>query len=184
MTRRPMTRTVVTLAAATLVAAGFAATTPASAAKAKSYSAPFTVGADGGDQWSYHSASKDGMVTVGRVYPVPGVINCTKGGPYARLDVTHKATSAVRKVVVSYTNAAVDNFTFAMVSLRDSNGHWYGTKTIRGFVAGSGTITLTPDQPQGHFPRRLTVEFGLQQSSACPNADVGTISFTKVEVFS
>jgi hypothetical protein len=184
MIASPVRRAVRLLAVASLLAVGVVSAPSASAGSAKSYSAPFTVGANGGDQWSYHSASKDGTVTVGRVYPIPGAINCTKGGPYARLFITHKATRPVSKIVASYTNAAVDNFTFVQLSLRDAAGHWYGTKTVRGFVQGSGTVVLRPDHPQGRFPRSLTVEFGLQQSSACPNADAGTITFTKVQVFS
>ena len=172
------------LAVAVAAAAGLTAAVPADAAKAKTYQAPFHVAAQGGDQWSYHSADAQGTVTVGRVYVVPGVINCTKGGPFARLSITHKATAPVRKVVVSYDNAAVDNFTFAMVSLRDRAKHWYGTTTARGFLTGAGSITLVPDRPQGPMPRKLTVEFGLQQSSACPSGDVGTIHFTGVQVFS
>jgi hypothetical protein len=170
-----------------LLATAAALTTaiPASAAPtAKSYQAPFHVGASGGDQFSYHNASSDGTVTVARIYPIPGVINCAKGGPYAKLLVSHKATKPVRKIVVSYDSAAVDNFTFVMLGLRDAQRHWYGSTTVRGFVSGSGTVTLVPDRPQGHFPRVLTIEFGLQQSSACPNADAGSIKFTKVEVLS
>jgi hypothetical protein len=153
---------------------------PADAAKAKTYSAPFKAGPAGGDSFSYHSADSSGTVTVGRVYPVPGVINCTKGGPYAKLTVPVRGPAT--KVVVSYDNAAIDNFTFAMVGLHDSKGNWFGTKQLRGFITGSGDITLLPDGGQGRGP--LTVEFGLQQSSACPNADAGTIHFSEVQVFS
>jgi len=173
------------LAAASVAAAGLVVAAPADAAKdkGKSYAAPFKVGPSGGDSFSYHSAASDGTVTVGRVYPIPGAINCTKGGPYAKLLVTPKTTKQVRKVVVSYDSAAVDNFTFVMVSLRDTRGNWFGTKTVRGFVQGSGQVTLQPDrQARGTGP--LVVEFGLQQSSACPNADAGTLHFTKVQVFS
>lgn len=180
----PIRRRAVALAAATAAGASLALLPPATAAPAKSYDAPFTVGPAGGDQWSYHSAGTDGTVTVARVYPVPGLINCTKGGPYAKLLVPFRASRPVRKVVVSYDSAAVDNFTFAMVSLRDRRGHWYGTTTDRGLVAGSGRITLVPDRPQGRLPRAMVVEFGLQQSSACPNADAGTIHFTRVEISS
>lgn len=166
-------------------AAAALAVVPASAAPggARSYKAPFKVGPSGGDNFSYHDASTDGTVTVARVYPIPGAINCTKGAPYAKLQVPLKATKPVRKVVVSYDNAAVDNFTFAMVGLRDDE-QWFGSTTVRGLVSGSGSITLHPDGGQGPFPHRLTVEFGLQQSSACPNADAGTVQFTKVAVFS
>lgn len=176
-------RVVVVVAIASTLAAVVPASAAPSKASTKTYQAPFKVGTTGGDSFSYHSASSDGTVTVGRVYPIPGAINCTKGGPWAMLYVDHKATRPVHKVVVSYTSAAVDNFTFALVSLRDpAHNAWYGTKSVRGVVTGSGTITLKPDGGQGHFPRTLRVQFGLQQSSACPNADAGTIQFTKVQV--
>jgi hypothetical protein len=173
--------------AATLAAAvALTAVVPATAAPGSAttdYKAPFKVGSTGGDSFSYHSASSDGTVTVGRVYPIPGAINCTKGGPWASLYVDHKATGPVHKVVVSYTNAAIDNFTFALLSLRDpKKNQFYGTTSLRGVLTGSGTITLKPDSGQGPFPRTLRIQFGLQQSSACPNADAGTIQFTKVQV--
>jgi hypothetical protein len=184
MTGRGMLRVGRGLVAIATVTA-LASVVPADAAPAggKSYAAPFKVGTSGGDSFSYHNASSDGTVTVGRVYPIPGAINCTKGGPWAMLYVDHKATKPVHKVVVSYSSAAVDNFTFALVSLRDpKHDQWYGTTSARGFIAGSGTITLKPDKGQGSFPRTLRIQFGLQQSSACPNADAGTIQFTKVQV--
>ena len=172
--------------AAVAATATLAAVVPASAAPAsggKTYQAPFKVGTTGGDSFSYHNASSDGTVTVGRVYPIPGAINCTKGGPWAMLYVDYKATKPVHKIVVSYDSAAVDNFTFVLVSLRDvKKDAWYGTKEVRGVLTGSGTVTLKPDAGQGPFPRSLRVQFGLQQSSACPNADAGTIQFTKVQV--
>jgi hypothetical protein len=174
------------LAAAGVAAVGLVVAAPADAAKdkgnGKSYAAPFKVGAGGGDSFSYHSASDDGTVTVARAYPLIGAINCTKGGPYATLLVKHHATKPVHKVVVSYESAALDNFTFIMVGLHDTKDNWYGTKQVRGFVTGSGKVVLVPDRPQGAFPRTLIVEFGLQQSSACPNVDAGTIRFTKVQV--
>jgi hypothetical protein len=173
------------LAAAGVAALGLVVAAPADAAKdkGKSYTAPFTVGAGGGDSFSYHSASDDGSVTVARAYPLAGAINCTKGGPYATLLVKHHATKPVRKVVLSYDSAAVDNFTFIMLGLHDTKGHWYGTTQQRGFVTGSGKAVLVPDR-QAPGARTLVVEFGLQQSSACPNVDAGTVHFTKVQVFS
>jgi len=158
---------------------------PADAATKHTYSAPFKLGPAGGDQFSYHSATSDGTVTVGRVYPIPGVINCTKGAPYAKLLVQFRATRAVHKVVATFDSAAVDPFTFVQLGLRDTHKgdhHWYGLKTERGAVTGSGTLTLKPYMAEGPFPRVLVVEFGLQQSSACPNADFGTIHFSKIEV--
>ncbi len=173
--------------AGSVAVAGVMTSWPASAAShgSRTYQAPFKLGPSGGDQFSYHNASTDGSVTVGRAYPIPGAINCVKGAPYAKLQVPITVTKQVRKVVASYDSSAIDNFTFAMVGLRDKSlNRWYGTKTDRGFVTGSGTITLKPDRQQGEFPRKLTVEFGLQQSSACPNVDAGTMHFTSIQVFS
>jgi len=179
-------RLTVRTAVAVVVAATIAGVVPASAAPTaggKTYSAPFKVGSSGGDSFSYHSASEDGTVTVGRVYPIPGAINCTKGGPFAMLYVDYKASKPVHKIVVNYDSAAVDNFTFAVVSLRDMKHEvYYGTKEVRGVITGAGKITLKPDAKQGQFPRTLRVQFGLQQSSACPNADAGSLQFTKVQV--
>jgi hypothetical protein len=178
---------VVRLLAAVGSAVALVAAMPADAApaKAKAYAAPFKLGPSGGDQFSYHSATADGTVTVARVYPVPGAINCTKGAPYAKLLVQFRATHAVHKVVATYDSAVVDPFTFVQLALRDAkkgNHDWYGLKTVRGAVTGSGTVTLKPYMPEGPFPKVLVVEFGLQQSSACPNADEGTIHFSKIEV--
>jgi len=178
---------VVRLLAAVGCAVALVAAMPADAApaKARSFGAPFKIGPSGGDSFSYHSATSDGTITVARVYPIPGAINCTKGAPYAKLLVQFRATHAVRKVVATYDSAAIDPFTFIQVGLRDaakSNHHWYGLKTVRGAVTGSGTVTLKPYMPEGPFPKVLVVEFGLEQSSACPNVDEGTIRFSKIEV--
>lgn len=176
------TSRVLRVAAIAALALGLVASGPASASTVKTYHSPFRIGPSGGDRWSYHNASSDGTVTVARVYPVPGVINCTKGGPYAKLLVLHRATRPVRSITVSFDSAMVDPFTFVMVGLRDGHRRWYGTATLRGSVTGSGQLTLRPDRPQGRLPGTLTIELGLQQSSACPNADEGTIHFTTVEV--
>jgi hypothetical protein len=172
----------VRLLAAVGCAAALVTMAPADAAPKHSYSAPFKIGPSGGDQFSYHSASADGTVTVGRIYPIPGAINCTKGGPFARLLVLHKARGPVHRVVATFDSAAVDPFTFVKLGLRDKAHHWYGLKTVRGAVTGSGTVTLKPSAREGHFPKTLIIEFGLDQSSACPNADEGTIHFSKIEV--
>jgi hypothetical protein len=176
-----MPRVLRLMAAAGCVAA-LVATAPADAAPTKIYSSPYKIGPSGGDQFSYHSATSDGTVTVARVYPVPGAINCTKGAPYAKLLVLHKATGAVHKVVATFDSAAVDPFTFVQLGLRDKQHHWYGLKTVRGAVTGSGTVTLKTSTRGLHFPKTLVIEFGLQQSSACPNADEGTIHFSKIAV--
>lgn len=177
-----MSRIVVRVAAVVVALVAVVASAPADASSAHVFKAPFALGPAGGDSFSYHSASSDGTITVARVYPIPGVINCTKGGPFAKLLVTFKATRPVKQIVATYDSAAVDPFTFVQLGLRDKRHNWYGLTTLRGFVGGSGTVTLRPSRHQGKLPGTLVVEFGLQQSSACPNADEGTIHFSSVAV--
>jgi hypothetical protein len=174
-------RAAVGLAAASVLALGNGA--DAAGGGTTRYSAPYRLGPSGGDSFSYHDASEEGTVTVGRVYPIPGAINCTKGAPYAKLLIQHKAAKPVKKIVLSYDSAAVDNFTFLMLGLRAGN-HWLASKTVRGVLTNTGTVTLRPPKEQGALPRLLTIEFGLQQSSACPNADIGTLHISRVEVSS
>src|SRR5947209_2454001 len=152
MTRGTRSRIVVRVVAAMAALAAVVATAPAHASSAHVFRAPFALGPTGGDAFSYHSATADGTVTVARVYPVPGVINCTKGGPFAKLLVKFRASRPVKKIVATYDSAAVDPFTFVQVGLRDTRHNWYGLTHVRGFVSGSGTVTLKPMKRQGRLP--------------------------------
>ena len=98
MTRAMRTRWVraaIGLAAAGVLTVGTGADA-AGGGKTTRYTAPFKLGPSGGDSFSYHDASAEGAVTVGRVYPIPGAINCTKGAPYAKLLVKHRAVKPVK----------------------------------------------------------------------------------------
>src|SRR3954468_14401696 len=90
-----------------LVAVGAAAAlvtmAPAEAAPKKHvYSAPFKVGTSGGDQFSYHSATGGGGVTLAGVYPNPRGLNCSKATPYPKLPVEFRTTHPVRKALTQY----------------------------------------------------------------------------------
>ena len=81
---------------------------PSTAAPAKTYAPPFAIGPSGGDNDGYASADPQGRVTVFRMYPAPGVINCPGAGHYATLKVVHKLTGPVHKVTAAYDQALVD----------------------------------------------------------------------------
>ncbi len=169
------------LAAAALVAAALAVMPAADATTTKTYTT-FKLGPQGGDAWSYHSASTDGNVAVMRAYPIVGVIGCGEGAPYAKLIVNHRATHQLRTVTASFTNAAVDPYTFVSVGVHDRKGRWYGVRKVRGPLSGDGTATLRVDRQAGRFPQDLVVEIGLEMSGACPSADGGMLKFTQVRV--
>lgn len=169
------------LVAAAAAIAALAVMPGADATTSRTYTT-FKPGPQGGDSWSYHSAGTDGSVTVFRAYPIVGVIGCGAGAPYAKLVVDHRAAHPVRTVTATFTNAAVDPYTFVSVGVHDRHGRWYGSRKVRGPLGGDGTATLKVDRQSGRFPQDLVIEIGLEMSGACPSADGGTLKFTQVRV--
>ena len=167
--------------AAALVAAGLVALPASStAAPAKTYAPPFAIGPAGGDNDGYASADPQGRVTVFRMYPAPGVINCPGAGHYATLKVVHKPTGPVRKVTTAYDTTLVDPYVHVSVSVKDATGRYIGNAKPAG-LTGSGTIDV-PVRWDKTVRGPLQVIFGLEIATACPHVDGGTINFTKVTV--
>jgi len=167
------------LLAATLVAVGLLAI-PSGAAPAKTYAPPFALGPSGGDSDGFASADPQGRVTVMRIYPAPGPINCPGAGHYATLKVVHKLTGPVHKVTAAYTQALVDPYVHVSVGVRDATGRWIGNAKPAG-LTDSGTIAV-PIRWDKTVRGPLQVIFGLEIATACPHADAGTINFTSVTV--
>jgi hypothetical protein len=168
------------LAAAVAGVALLALQGPATGAPAKTYKAPFAIGPSGGDSDGYASADPQGRVTVFRMYPAPGVINCPGEGHYATLKVVHKLTGPVRKVTVAYEQALVDPYVHVSVSVRDAAGRYIGNEKPAG-LTNSGTIVV-PVHWDKAVRGPLQVIFGLEIATACPHVDGGTINFTSVTV--
>jgi hypothetical protein len=172
-----------------LLVAGVAAvatigTNAGAAGRTTTYGAPFQRGPISGKSvWNYQSANPKGRVAVGRVYVIPAVAGCGNGSPFAKLQITHHATAKVTKVAVSYTQGAVDPYTFLHVGIRDTAGNWLATKAVRGPILTRGTVTVPVEWPANEaVPNNIVVEFGLEESGACPSADAGTVRFTQVRV--
>jgi hypothetical protein len=165
--------------AAALLAVGLLAI-PSGAAPAKTYAPPFALGPSGGDADGFASADPNGRVTVARVYPAPGPINCPGAGHFANLKVVHKLTGPVRKVTAAYTQALVDPYVHVSVGVRDATGRWIGNAKPAG-LTNSGTIDV-PVRWDKTVRGPLQVIFGLEIATACPHADAGTINFTAITV--
>ena len=146
---------------------------------AKTFKPPFLLGPKGGDRFNYVSANPDGQVTAIRMYPFPpGGVRCSGSAGWANLRVEH-ATREARSLRVSYTDAAVDPYTFISVTAKIGDDY-IGAKKIRGPILGDGTVAVPLRWPAGDARRNVKVLFGLELTSACPAFDGGHVQFTKV----
>ena len=168
------------LAAAVAVVGLLALPASSTAAPAKTYKAPFAIGPAGGDSDGYASADPEGRVTVFRMYPAPGPINCPGAGHFANLKVVHKVTAPVHKVTAAYDMTLVDPYVHVSVSVRDATGRFIGNAKPAG-ATGSGNIVV-PVRWDKTVRGPLQILFGLEIATACPHVDGGTINFTSVTV--
>ena len=147
------------------------------------YQPPYAAGPQGGDSFSQRSANTaDGRVFVARAYPIFNPIQCGPGGAFARLQVDHTITSAITKVSATFSEAAVDPYTFVSLAIRDSKGNWLASTRTRGPIVDGGTITANLFKPSPKAGQVVTVQFGLDMASACPHVNGGTAKFTSITV--
>jgi hypothetical protein len=152
------------------------------AGKAKTYAAPYKAGPTAGDQWSMQNANaEDGRVIVGRAYPIFNPISCDPGGSMAKLQVVHKATGAVKKVTADFTEAGLDQYSFVTLAVKDAKGNWVASTRQRGPLAGDGSLTARFFEDVGKGDK-ITVFFGLEAASACPNVSGAMARFTQITV--
>ena len=177
-----VTRIVRILVVAALVGALLPMGGAGAAGKGSTYEAPYKEGPTGGDQWSMQQANaEDGRIIVGRMYPIFNPISCAPGGSMAKLQVIHKAGKKVRAVTADFTDAALDQYSFVTLAVKDSKGNWLASTRQRGPIAGGGDLTakMFGKVRKGE---KLTVQFGLEAASACPNATGAMARFTQVTV--
>ena len=150
----------------------------APAATTASYGPPYAAGPQGGDSFNRVVMDQNtGDMAVVRVNPVPGAFNCTGGGGFANFAVSHTGTG-ISSVKVSFTNAVVDPYTWFNVGVRQGDD-FLDSKDLRGPLVGEGSVTVPISPPADGS---ITVWFGIQVASACPNVDGGRATFTSVEV--
>lgn len=168
-----------------VVAALIAALLPAGGAlaggKPKTYGAPYEPGPAGGDRWSMQHAGTDGRVIVGRMYPIFNPISCAPGGSMAKLQVTHKVTKRMKSVTADFSDAVLDQYTFVTVAVKDAKGNWLASSRKRGPILGAGAVKA-PVFGKAKRGQKVTIQFGLEAASACPNATGAMARFTQVTV--
>lgn len=175
-----------------LAAAGVAlfASAPAAQAGGTVYRAPYKAGPVSGAARQPALERVDvntstGQVTVFRANGTPAAIGCAATGGYGYLRVEHPATSADDDVYVAYEKASITPFTWLKVNVRGVVGgveQYIGSAALRGqLVSDSGVLSVDLDQAPD-AGSVMTIDFGIETASACPNADGGTATFTAVAV--
>lgn len=150
------------------------------------YTAPYTMGPQGGDTNNHFDVHPDtGQMTVLRVQAagISGGLGCGGSGGFSYFSVTHPSPGA-QSVTVSFTDAIIDPYTFIHVAVRQGSS-FLTSKGLQGLivhpVVGATSLTVNLGTPSTDA---LEVWFGIQVTSACPNIDGGTAKFTSVAVTS
>jgi hypothetical protein len=147
------------------------------------YGPPFEEGPSGGDSWAMSSAdTEDGTVTVGRAYPIFNPIQCAPGGAMAKLQVTHEVTTPISGVTVTFSDAAVDPYTFVTLAVRTPGGRWLASTRQRGPLIGDGEVQAPLFRDSPEEGETVLVQFGLEMASACPQVGGGTGVFNTLTV--
>jgi plastocyanin len=179
--RRLRLCTLVLVAACTAAVGIVVSPTLLDASAPGTYTAPFQAGPKGGDQYNVvNEQPAQGRVSIARAYPFPGAFNCAGQGGFASLRVSPAVPQSTSSVTVHYSaETALDAYSWITLLVRDGSGNWLGGVQRRGPLAGPGALgaTLATTMPQGSV---ITVQFGLQVASACPNVDGGTVQFSSV----
>lgn len=176
------------LVRAALIAALVVGLLPAAGAAAKAkettYEAPYKQGPEGSGAGGFtYGNPDDGRVFIGRMYPVFNPISCGPGGGFSKLQVKHgvKKKGKFSTVSVDFTDAAIDPYTFVTVAVKNKKGDWLASGRQRGPIVGSGTLET---EVFGKLPKKgkVTILFGLEMASACPQLNGGSARFTQVTV--
>jgi hypothetical protein len=139
----------------------------------------YVPGPAGGDQFNFRNVdAASGRITVVRAYPQPGSFNCAGAGGYATFDVVHPGSAS--SATLSFSETASTPFAWITLSIVRPSGVYAGTEKLR-FPLESGTLTLAlPQAAAGP----VTIRFGVEVASACPNVDGATAMFPSVSVTS
>ncbi|GAC1418249.1 MAG: hypothetical protein NVSMB57_12980 [Actinomycetota bacterium] len=159
--------------AATMVPGGASAATT-------SLAPPYKAGPQGGDANNYFSSdpSTGDMTVVRLAFQGPsGGLGCGGSAGFSNFAVDTTAPEALKTVTVHYKMAVTDPYTWINVGVLQ-DGHYVNSEVRRGILAAEdGAVTV---DVKGAHAGPLTIWFGLQVSSACPNADGGRATFSSV----
>jgi hypothetical protein len=158
-------------------------------AETKTYTPAWQIGPSnqGVDQQnSYMLDPATGQMTVLRVGASANIggLGCAGRGPYASFEKVETTTGVIKSVKVHYDNALIDPYTFISFQAYQ-NGHFVGTREVRGPLLGAGDLTIDLSKHgniTSDITGPLTLWFGLNVPSACPNFDGGTLTFSSLTV--
>jgi len=151
--------------------------------RAVTYKPPFKKGAQGGDFSNFvYSDPSSGTVGILRAYPVFNPFGCgdSKGG-FVTLRVAHKVIRPIASVEIRYDNAMVDPYSFLTATVKEGD-RFLGAKEVRGPMNGTGKIRVPLSLGNAEKGSTVSIEFGAEVSSACPNVDGVTAQFTRVVI--
>lgn len=140
---------------------------------------PWSAGPTGGDQYNQvRSDPATGDMTVLRAQPagISGGLGCGGSGGYASFSYDYTSVLDVKSITATYREGLVDPYTWLNLTVL-KDGRPIVTEVLRGPLVGNGSITL--NVPERHQPLSgaMTIWFGIQVSSACPNVDGGHAVF-------
>lgn len=150
-------------------------------ASTTTYGPPYTNGPSGGD--TYNRVERNGAtgeMSILRYNPVPanGSLGCAGNGGWATFTIPHTAASTISKVTLDFSGAIVDPYSFMSLSVYHGD-HFVDTHVERGPILGDGAIVL---EPRTAASGDVTLIFGLQAGSSCPNIQLARAIFESVTI--
>ncbi|HYI44520.1 MAG TPA: hypothetical protein VE174_03540 [Actinomycetota bacterium] len=167
-----------------LVASGLVAT-PAGGQQAKRQviqkKPPYKMGPTGGDEFNEIQADPDsGRISIVRLYPEPGPVGCPDShAAWANFKVVQKLKKRrIRHITARYGDFEADGYTWLTITVRQ-RGESIGYRSLQGPAAAQGGVLRAK---LWKWPRKgkLTVLFGLQVSSNCPQGEASSVSIPQV----
>jgi len=166
---------------------------PTAQANGTTYRAPYQAGpsggtaGDGGLERTHSSVDPaTGTVSVFQASVVPGPVGCAATGPMAYLQVQHPINGDEDKVLIAYDDATLSQYSWLKVNVYapvDGETIAIGSFAQRGQkVAEDGNIVVALDDVALEPGSTMTINFGIEVGSACPNVDGGTVKFPTVAV--
>ncbi len=182
-----MKRITLLLAVAALAVIGM----PRAEASGTTYRAPFAAGptsdgGDGGGEYTYSSVDPaTGQVDILSLNIVPGAVGCGATGAFGYLRVSHTVTEPVNRVMFAYSGASLTQYAWLKLNARgvvDGVEQYVASKGVRGQMLNDSGIFVAELDSQPDLGSVMTIDFGLESGSACPNADGGRVTFSAVSV--
>ena len=154
-------------------------------AKGNGYAPPYKQGPQGGDDFNHvESDPESGRITIIRAHPEPGPIGCPDShAGWSTFRIKHRVRHRrrpVKAVAVHYSETEMDHYSWIMATVKKRRKS-IGYKAYQGPAAaesGKLVVKLKRRVKRG----RIVIDFGLQTSGACGQAEAASAMFPRVKV--